>query len=65
MSRSVGVRGTVVTVPIQDGEDRDVGPVELRMPRDCQGTFEPVTVPKHVRRLDGLGANVISLYAKG
>jgi len=43
----------------------DVGPVELRMPRDRQGTFEPVTVPKHVRRLEGLGANVISLYAKG
>ncbi len=43
----------------------DVGPVELRMPRDREGTFEPVTVPKHVRRLEGLGANVISLYAKG
>lgn len=43
----------------------DVGPVELRMPRDRQGTFEPATVPKHVRRLEGLGANVISLYAKG
>jgi transposase-like protein len=43
----------------------DVGQVELRMPRDRQGTFEPVTVPKHVRRLEGLGANVISLYAKG
>src|SRR5579875_324869 len=43
----------------------DVGPVELRMPRDRSGTFEPVTVPKHVRRLEGLGANVISLYAKG
>jgi len=43
----------------------DVGPVELRMPRDRQGTFEPVTVPKHARRLEGLGANVISLYAKG
>ncbi|MGA8355155.1 MAG: IS256 family transposase, partial [Solirubrobacteraceae bacterium] len=43
----------------------DVGPVQLRMPRDRQGTFDPVTVPKHVRRLEGLGANVISLYAKG
>jgi len=43
----------------------DVGPVELRMPRDREGTFAPVTVPKHVRRLEGLGANVISLYAKG
>jgi len=43
----------------------EVGPVELRVPRDRAGTFEPVTVPKYVRRLDGLGANVISLYAKG
>lgn len=43
----------------------DVGPVELRMPRDRESTFEPMTVPKHVRRLEGLGANVLSLYAKG
>lgn len=43
----------------------DVGPVELWVPRDREGTFEPVTVPKHVRRLEGLGANVLSLYAKG
>lgn len=42
----------------------DVGSVELRMPRDREGTFDPVTVPQHVRRLEGLGANVISLYAK-
>ncbi len=35
------------------------------MPRDRNGTFEPVTVPKHHRRLDGLSGNVISLYAKG
>jgi transposase-like protein len=55
-SRNGGYAKTVST---------DVGPVELRMPRDRQGTFEPVTVPKHVRRLEGLGANVISLYAKG
>jgi putative transposase len=43
----------------------DVGPVEVQMPRDRLGTFEPVTIPKHVRRLDGLTGNVISLYAKG
>jgi putative transposase len=43
----------------------DVGPVEIEMPRDRAGTFEPVTVPKHARRLDGLTGNVISLYAKG
>ena len=35
------------------------------MPRDRLGTFEPATIPKHVRRLDGLSGNVISLYAKG
>jgi putative transposase len=35
------------------------------VPRDREGTFERVTVPKHVRRLEGLGANVLSLYAKG
>ena len=43
----------------------EIGEVGLRVPRDRAGTFEPVTVPKHQRRLDGLSANVISLYAKG
>ena len=42
----------------------EVGEVDLRVPRDRAGTFEPVTVPKHQRRLDGLSGNVISLYAK-
>ena len=43
----------------------EIGEVELRMPRDRNGTFEPATVPKYTRRLDGLAGNVISLYAKG
>jgi len=43
----------------------DVGPVDLQVPRDRTGSFSPVTVPKHQRRLDGLSGNVISLYAKG
>ena len=43
----------------------EIGPVELRVPRDRAGTFSPVTIPKHQRRLDGLSGNVISLYAKG
>ena len=43
----------------------EISEVDLRVPRDRAGTFEPVTVPKHQRRLDGLSANVISLYAKG
>ncbi|MCP4960330.1 MAG: IS256 family transposase [Actinomycetia bacterium] len=43
----------------------EVGQVDLAVPRDRAGTFDPVTVPKHQRRLDGLSGNVISLYAKG
>ena len=43
----------------------EIGPVDLAVPRDRNGTFEPVTVPKHQRRLAGLTGNVISLYAKG
>jgi putative transposase len=42
----------------------DIGDVELRVPRDRNSTFDPQTVPKHQRRLDGLAGNVISLYAK-
>ena len=43
----------------------EIGQVDLAVPRDRAGTFDPVTVPKHQRRLDGLSGNVISLYAKG
>ena len=43
----------------------EIGDVELRVPRDRNATFEPVTVPKYQRRLDGLSGKVISLYAKG
>ena len=35
------------------------------MPRDRDASFDPVTVRKGQRRLDGLTGNVISLYAKG
>ena len=42
----------------------ETGRFDLAVPRDRAGTFEPVTVPKHRRRLEGLSANVISLYAK-
>jgi putative transposase len=43
----------------------EIGEVEVLMPRDREGSFQPVTIPKHQRRLDGLAGNVISLYAKG
>ena len=43
----------------------EIGQVELQVPRDRNASFEPATVPKGQRRLDGLSGNVISLYAKG
>jgi transposase-like protein len=43
----------------------EIGPVELEVPRDRQGTFEPVIVPKRKRRLGGVDAMVCSLSAKG
>lgn len=43
----------------------EIGEVEVTMPRDRAGTFDPVLVPKGERQLDGLAAQVISLYARG
>ena len=35
------------------------------MPRDHNGTFEPLIVPKKERRLDGFDDRILSLYARG
>lgn len=43
----------------------DVGPVEVRVPRDVAGTFEPQLVRKRQRRLSGVDEMVLSLSAKG
>ncbi|HZC54393.1 MAG TPA: IS256 family transposase [Mycobacterium sp.] len=41
------------------------GHVEIDVPRDRQGTFEPQIVKKRQRRLNGVDEIVLSLYAKG
>jgi putative transposase len=41
------------------------GPVEIEVPRDRAGTFEPQIVKKGQRRLNGVDKIVLSLYAKG
>lgn len=41
------------------------GPVEIQVPRDREGTFEPQLVKKHQRRLEGFDEKVIALYARG
>jgi putative transposase len=43
----------------------NAGAVEIVVPRDRDGTFEPVIVPKRSRRLSDLDAVVLSLSAKG
>jgi transposase-like protein len=43
----------------------DVGPVEITVPRDRDGSFEPKIVRKRQRRLSGVDEMVISLAAKG
>ena len=41
------------------------GQVEIQVPRDRAGTFEPQIVKKRQRRLSGVDEIVLSLYAKG
>ena len=43
----------------------DIGEVRIAVPRDRAGTFAPMVVPKHTRRLAGFDEAVLSLYAKG
>lgn len=43
----------------------DVGPVEIEVSRDRDGSFEPQLVKKRQRRLTGVDEMVISLVAKG
>jgi transposase-like protein len=43
----------------------EIGPIELDVPRDREGSFEPVIVPKRKRRLVGVDQMVLSLSAKG
>ncbi len=45
--------------------ETESGPVEVRVPRDRLGTFEPKLVAKHQRRLEGFDEKVLALYARG
>jgi putative transposase len=43
----------------------ETGSVEIEVPRDREGSFEPKLVKKHQRRLEGFDEKVIALYARG
>jgi transposase-like protein len=43
----------------------DEGPMEIEIPRDREGKFEPVIVPKHQREWRGFDDKIISMYGLG
>lgn len=45
--------------------ETESGPVEVSVPRDRDGSFEPKLVRKGQRRLEGFDEKVIALYARG
>src|ERR1044072_7806935 len=43
----------------------DDGPVDIEVPRDREGSFEPLIVGKHERRFTGFDQKIIAMYARG
>jgi putative transposase len=43
----------------------DFGQVEIEVPRDREGEFEPKIVGKHQRRFSGFDDKILSMYARG
>ena len=43
----------------------DDGPLRIEVPRDRDGSFEPLLIPKHERRFTGFDDKIIAMYARG
>jgi putative transposase len=41
------------------------GPLRIEVPRDREGSFEPLLIPKHERRFTGFDDKIVSMYARG
>lgn len=55
-SRNGYGRKTVIT---------DTGKIDLAVPRDRQGSFDPQLIAKYQRRLPGFDDKIVSMYARG
>jgi len=43
----------------------DQGVLEVEVPRDREGSFEPALIPKHAREFQGFDEKIIRMYARG
>ena len=43
----------------------DEGPLRIEVPRDRDGSFEPILIPKHERRFTGFDDKIVAMYARG
>lgn len=43
----------------------DDGPLRVEIPRDRDGSFAPIVIPKHERRFTGFDDKIIAMYARG
>ncbi len=43
----------------------DDGPLRIEVPRDREGSFEPMLIGKHERRFTGFDDKIIAMYARG
>lgn len=41
------------------------GPLRIEVPRDRDGSFEPLLIPKHERRFTGFDDKIVAMYARG
>ncbi len=41
------------------------GPLRIDIPRDRDGSFDPVPIPKHERRFTGFNGKIIAMYTRG
>ena len=65
-SRGNGARGreSPQRLRLQDRPDR-IGKLELSIPRDRHGRFDPLLIAKYRRRFPGFDDKIIALYARG